>query len=49
MITFFAPASKCLAASARFVKRPVDSTTTSTPSSPHANCAGSRSANTLTL
>ena len=34
MITFFAPASRCFAASSRFVKRPVDSTTTSTPRSP---------------
>ena len=31
MITFFAPASRCLAASSRFVNSPVDSITTSTP------------------
>src|SRR3954447_4973840 len=47
MTTFFAPASRCLAASSRFVKKPVDSSTTSTPRSLHGNCAGSRSSNTL--
>ena len=47
MITFFAPAARCFAASSRFVNRPVDSTTTSTPSSPHGRAAGSRSEKTL--
>src|SRR3954454_11260540 len=47
MTTFFAPASRCLAASSRFVKKPVDSSTTSTPRSLHGNCAGSRSSNTV--
>ena len=42
-ITFFAPASRCLAASARARKRPVDSITTSTPSSSHGSRAGSLS------
>ena len=42
MMTFFAPASRCLAASSRFVKRPVDSSTTSTPRSPQPSAAGSR-------
>ena len=49
MITFFAPASRCLAASSRLVKKPVDSITTSAPTSPHGSAAGSRSANTLQL
>ena len=31
MMTFWAPASRCLAAAARSVKRPVDSMTTSAP------------------
>ena len=31
MITFFAPAARCLAASSRLVNLPVDSKTTSTP------------------
>src|SRR5436190_18867332 len=47
MITFCAPASRCLAASSRFVKKPVDSITTSTPRSPQGSAAGSFSANTL--
>jgi len=47
MITFCAPASRCLAASSRLVKKPVDSITTSTPSSPQGSAAGSFSANTL--
>ena len=34
MITFFAPAARCLAASSRLVKKPVDSITTSQPRSP---------------
>ena len=37
MITFCAPASRCLAASSRLVKKPVDSITTSTPRSPHGS------------
>src|SRR3954454_873739 len=48
MITFWAPASRCLAAASRLVNRPVDSITTSTPRSPHGRAAGSRSASTLT-
>src|SRR3954451_15900769 len=45
--TFFAPASRCLAASSRLVKKPVDSSTTSTPRSLHGSFAGSRSSNTF--
>ena len=41
MMTFFAPAARCLAAASRLVKRPVDSKTTSTPRSFHGSCAGS--------
>src|SRR3954464_3994731 len=48
MMTFLAPASRCLAASARLVKKPVDSITTSTPRSLHGRFAGSRSARTFT-
>src|SRR5690606_21659239 len=47
MMTFLAPPAMCLAASAALVKRPVDSMTMSTPSSPHGRAAGSRSAKTL--
>ena len=47
MITFLAPASRCLAALSRSVNRPVDSITTSTPRSPQGSFAGSRSANTF--
>ena len=47
MITFLAPASMCLAASAFFVNRPVDSITTSAPASAQGSAAGSRSAKTL--
>src|SRR5215213_7861435 len=47
MMTFFAPAARCFAASSRFVKRPVDSITTSAPASPHGSAPGSRSANTF--
>src|SRR5690349_11545537 len=46
-MTFLAPAWMCLAASSDFVKRPVDSMTMSTPSSPHGRLAGSRSSKTL--
>src|SRR5215207_7498170 len=48
MMTFLAPASRCLAAASRLVKKPVDSITTSTPRSPHGSAAGSRSASALT-
>src|SRR3954454_13156888 len=48
MITFCAPASRCLAASSRLVKNPVDSITTSMPRSPQGSAPGSRSASTLT-
>ena len=41
MMTFLAPASRCLAAAARSVKRPVDSMTTSAPSSFQGSLAGS--------
>src|SRR6516165_6464551 len=47
MTTLLAPASRCLRASAALVNRPVDSTTTSTPSSRHGSPAGSRSASIL--
>jgi hypothetical protein len=43
-MTFLAPASRCLDADALSRNRPVDSTTTSAPTSPHARAAGSRSA-----
>ena len=45
--TFFAPPARCLAASSRLVKKPVDSITTSAPRSPHGSAPGSRSARTL--
>ena len=44
MITRGAPASRWAAALSRSVKKPVDSTTTSTPSSPQGSSFGSRSA-----
>ena len=47
MITFFAPACRCAPAFALLVKRPVHSSTTSTPSAFHGSFAGSRSATTL--
>src|SRR3954469_20587202 len=47
MMTFFAPALRCFAALSRSVKRPVDSITTSAPTSDHGRSAGSRSAKTL--
>jgi hypothetical protein len=47
MITFLAPASRCLAAASRLVKMPVDSITTSTSRSFHGNVAGSRTARPL--
>ena len=47
MTTFFAPAARCLAASSRLVKSPVDSKTTSTPRSFQGSCAGSRIDSTL--
>src|SRR5215831_18329190 len=47
MMTFLAPAAMCLAAPSRFVNRPVDSNTTSTPRSFHGSCEGSRNDRTL--
>src|SRR3954471_2765195 len=48
MMTFLAPpASTCSRASAALVKKPVDSTTTSTPRSPQGRLAGSRSDSTF--
>src|SRR3712207_1453380 len=41
------PASTCLRASSALVKKPVDSTTTSTPRSPQGRLAGSRSERTF--
>ncbi len=46
MTTFLAPASRCLEAFSRSVNSPVDSITTSAPSSPQGSAAGSRSAST---
>ena len=46
MITRLAPPSRWAAAASRAVNSPVDSTTTSTPSSPHGSALGSRSART---
>ena len=46
MMTFLAPALRCFAASARSVKRPVHSSTTSTPSAFQGSSAGSFSAMT---
>ena len=40
MITFLAPASRWPLALAALVNKPVDSTTTSTPRSPHGKAAG---------
>ena len=40
MITFWAPAARCLRASAALVNRPVDSITTSTPRSPQGSAGG---------
>ena len=40
MMTFLAPASRWPLALAALVKMPVDSTTTSTPRSPHGSAAG---------
>lgn len=47
MMTFFAPLSACTLALVASVNRPVDSTTMSTPRSPHGSLAGSRSAKAL--
>jgi hypothetical protein len=47
MMTFLAPLSTCTLALLASVKKPVDSMTTSAPTSPHARVAGSRSANAL--
>ncbi len=49
MMTFFAPAATCAPALAFEVKRPVHSSTTSTPRSFHGSLDGSRSAQTLIL
>src|SRR4051812_10934049 len=46
MITFEAPASRCFEALSRSVKRPVDSITTSAPTSPQGRAPGSRSEKT---
>ena len=45
MMTFLAPASTWALALVASVKKPVDSTTTSAPMSPHLRADGSRSAN----
>ena len=47
MRTFLAPPAMCFLASSALVKRPVDSMTMSTPSSPQGRLAGSRSSKTL--
>ena len=47
MITFWAPASMCARALSASVKMPVDSSTMSTPRSPHGRAAGSFSLSTL--
>ena len=47
MITFFAPPCRCADAFSLVVKRPVHSSTTSTPSSFHGSSAGLRTASTL--
>ena len=44
MMTFLAPPSRCALALVASVKKPVDSTTTSTPRSFHGSSAGSFSA-----
>jgi hypothetical protein len=44
MMTFFAPPSMWARALVASVKKPVDSTTTSAPTSPHVRLAGSFSA-----
>src|SRR5215204_6431711 len=46
MMTFLTVPRRCLAASSRLVKRPVDSMTTSAPTSSHGICAGSFSEKT---
>jgi hypothetical protein len=47
MITFLAPACRCASALSASVNRPVDSSTMSTPRSPHGSLAGSFSAKIL--
>src|SRR4051794_30206633 len=47
MTTFLTLSPRCLAASSRLVKRPVDSMTTCAPASSQGSAAGSVSANTL--
>ncbi len=49
MITFLAPALTCAPAFSFDVKRPVHSSTMSTPKAFHGSFAGSRSAQTLIL
>ena len=49
MMTFLAPLSACVLALVASVKKPVDSITTSAPTSDHFRFAGSRSANALKL
>jgi hypothetical protein len=44
MITFLAPALTCFCAPSLVRKMPVDSTTTSAPTSPHLSSAGSLTA-----
>src|SRR6266545_5871804 len=48
MMTFFAPACRCLVVVALSRKTPVDSTTMSTPISPHGSVAGSFAEHTRT-
>src|SRR6266511_4040291 len=47
MITFLAPPATCTLAFSASVNRPVDSSTTSAPRSPHGSLLGSRSASAL--
>src|SRR5436190_2233024 len=47
MMTFLAPAFRCMPALSFVVKSPVHSSTMSTPSAPHGSFDGSRSAHTL--
>jgi hypothetical protein len=48
MMTFLAPAARCLPALSASVKKPVDSMTMSAPTLAHGRAAGSRSAKTGT-
>ncbi|CPM72294.1 Uncharacterised protein [Bordetella pertussis] len=49
MMTFLAPPFRCAPAFSLEVKKPVHSSTTSTPSSPHGSSAGLRLASTRIL